>query len=239
MSLSRVFPNERLLLLTAPLCVNEWTLLRKRKQHLSTIYFKLLCVTMNELKIRNTLILKKEKYSSYTLSFSPNLEVTFHQPPQKNERKVTEERMWDRKVTDFEWSGQTRRHRQRSGGAVWQRVCTAEHKLKKPRLLSHTPSRPNLHGVLHSTHKQPLEQLCSVEERPGDARLADKEQQVPFHFNTMPPNCDKRWRQTRRGLHQWNGVSHRFSCGGDRPIFMIFLKQIWVCTNIFSSLCVT
>lgn len=37
----------------------------------------------------------------------------------------------------------------------WQRVCTAEHKLKKPRSPSHTPLGPKLHGVLHSTHKQP------------------------------------------------------------------------------------
>lgn len=38
---------------------------------------------------------------------------------------------------------------------VWQHVCTAEHKLKKPRPLSHTPLGLKLHGVLHSTHKQP------------------------------------------------------------------------------------
>lgn len=37
----------------------------------------------------------------------------------------------------------------------WQHVCTAEHKLKKPRSPSHTPLGPKLHGVLHSTHKQP------------------------------------------------------------------------------------
>lgn len=39
--------------------------------------------------------------------------------------------------------------------AVWQRVFTAEHKLKKPRPLSHTPLAPRLYGLLHSTHKQP------------------------------------------------------------------------------------
>lgn len=39
--------------------------------------------------------------------------------------------------------------------AVWQHVCTAEHKLKNPRPLSHTPLGPKLHGALHSTHKQP------------------------------------------------------------------------------------
>lgn len=39
--------------------------------------------------------------------------------------------------------------------AVWLHVFTAEHKLKKPRPLSHTPLGPKLYGVLHSTHKQP------------------------------------------------------------------------------------
>lgn len=45
--------------------------------------------------------------------------------------------------------------KERAGAAMWQHVCTAERKLRKPRLLSHTPSGSKLHGVLHSTHKQP------------------------------------------------------------------------------------
>lgn len=49
----------------------------------------------------------------------------------------------------------TEAEKERVRVAVWQHVCTAEHKLKKPRPLSHTPLGPKLHGVLHSTHKQP------------------------------------------------------------------------------------
>lgn len=45
--------------------------------------------------------------------------------------------------------------KERTRAEEWQHVCTAEHKLKKPRSPSHTPLGPKLHGVLHSTHKQP------------------------------------------------------------------------------------
>lgn len=71
---------------------------------------------------------------------------------------------------------------------MWQHVCTAEHKLKKPRPLSHTPLGSKLHGVLHSTHKQPPGKARDVWERHGDARLDGKKQQLPFHISTMPSN---------------------------------------------------
>lgn len=45
--------------------------------------------------------------------------------------------------------------KERARAEEWQHVCTAEHKLKKPRSPSHTPLGPKLHRVLHSTHKQP------------------------------------------------------------------------------------
>lgn len=37
---------------------------------------------------------------------------------------------------------------------VRRHVCTAEHKLEKPRPLAHTPLGPGFYGALHSTHKQ-------------------------------------------------------------------------------------
>lgn len=91
---------------------------------------------------------------------------------------------------------------------MWQHVCTAEHKLKKPRPLSHTPLGPKLHGVLHSTHKQPPGTARDVWERQGDAKPVGKKQQLPFHISTMPPNYrEKRWRQRGLGegqkIHAW------------------------------------
>lgn len=122
------------------------------------------------------------------------------------------------RVWQTEWSRQTDGERERKEGGkakwaekegarapAWQRVCTAEHKLKKPRPLSHTPLGPKLHGVLHSTHKQPPGKPPGcMRESGGDARLAGKKQQLPFHISTMPPNCKERlWRQAMETGGAW------------------------------------
>lgn len=73
--------------------------------------------------------------------------------------------------------------------AVWQHVFTAEHKMKKPRPLSHTPLGPKLYGVLHSTHKQPP---GNVWKRQGDAGRAGEKQQLPFHISTMREAAEAR-----------------------------------------------
>lgn len=105
---------------------------------------------------------------------------------------VTQSHSESRRQTDDSVATQTDRNRRETmtqaenGGAraaVWQRVCTAEHKLKKPRPLSHTPLGPKLHGALHSTHKQPA---GNVRERQGEARLASTRQRLCFHISTMP-----------------------------------------------------
>jgi len=58
-------------------------------------------------------------------------------------------------MRDTSKSSDLDREKKRAKAAVWQHVYTAEHKLKKPRPFSYTPLGPKLHGVLHSTHKQP------------------------------------------------------------------------------------
>lgn len=63
--------------------------------------------------------------------------------------------------------------------AVWQRVCTAEHKMKKPRPLSHSPLGAKLHGVLHSTHKQPA---GNVWEKQADDRRVGWKQELGFYM---------------------------------------------------------
>lgn len=87
--------------------------------------------------------------------------------------------------------------------AVWQRVCTAEHKLKKPRPLSHTPLGPKLHGVLHSTHKQPPGKAPGRMGEAGGRQAGRRETTTAFshqhNASKLQRDCrDKRWRQ--RGL---------------------------------------
>lgn len=108
----------------------------------------------------------------------------------------------DKTVTHSDWSTQTGRNKgeiviesesERARAAVWQHVCTAEHKLKKPRPLSHTPLGPKLHGVLHSTHKQPPGKASGcMGEAGGTPGWPGKKQQLPFHISTMPPNYSER-----------------------------------------------
>lgn len=66
--------------------------------------------------------------------------------------------------------------------AVWQHVFTAEHKLKKPRPLSHTPLAPKLYGLLHSTHKQPA---GNVWERQAGRQAGNSN--WPFYISTITP----------------------------------------------------
>lgn len=66
--------------------------------------------------------------------------------------------------------------------AVWQRVFTAEHKLKKPRPLSHTPLAPKLYGLLHSTHKQPA---GNVQERQTGRQAGNSNR--PYYISTIAP----------------------------------------------------
>lgn len=120
------------------------------------------------------------------------------------EKKQRSDRLWleqtDRR-TDSENDGElvSRAEKEGARAAVWQRVCTAEHKLKKPRPLSHTPLGLKLHGVLHSTHKQPPgKALGRMGEAGGTPGWTGKKQQPPFHISTMPPN----YRGTRDGDRQ-------------------------------------
>lgn len=85
--------------------------------------------------------------------------------------------------------------------AVWQRVFTAEHKLKKPRPPSHTPLAPKLYGLLHSTHKQPA---GSVGERQAGRQAGWKQQLAFLHQYDDSKTRDKAshftFTQERRGI---------------------------------------
>lgn len=86
---------------------------------------------------------------------------------------------------------------------MWQHVCTAEHKLKKPRPLSHTPLGSKLHGVLHSTHKQPPGKARGCMGEAGGRQAGRQETTTAFShqhnaFKSQRDCGDKRWRQ--RGL---------------------------------------
>lgn len=81
--------------------------------------------------------------------------------------------------------------------AVWLHVFTAEHKLKKPRPLSHTPLGPKLYGVLHSTHKQPP---GNVWKRQRDSGRTGEKQQLPFQTSTMPLNYRERLLRPAMGI---------------------------------------
>lgn len=72
--------------------------------------------------------------------------------------------------------------------AVWQRVFTAEPKLKKPRPLSHTPLAPKLYGLLHSTHKQPA---GNVRERQAGGTAGWKQQLAFLHQHDHSKTGDK------------------------------------------------
>lgn len=67
--------------------------------------------------------------------------------------------------------------------AVWQRVFTAEPKLKKPRPPSHTPLAPKLYGLLHSTHKQPAGSAGELQA----GHQAGWKQQLAFYISAMTP----------------------------------------------------
>ncbi len=98
---------------------------------------------------------------------------------------------------------------ERQRAAVWQPVCTAELKLKKPRPLSHTPLGSKLHGVLHSTHKQPPGKApgCMGEAGGRQAGRPARGNNCLFTsaqcLQITDRGCgDKRWRQRRLARHQ-------------------------------------
>lgn len=59
--------------------------------------------------------------------------------------------------------------KERARAEEWQHVCTAEHKLKKPRSPSHTPLGPNSTECCTQHINSLLEKLQDVWERQGDA----------------------------------------------------------------------
>lgn len=114
----------------------------------------------------------------------------------KKDRKVTVvcqiEKETDRKVKRVK---QWLRQNQSAGVAVWQHVCTAEHKLKKPRPLSHTPLDPKLHGVLHSTHKQRPGKALGCMGEAGLCQAGRQETTTLFSHQHNASKLQRRWRR--------------------------------------------